>query len=656
MLIAVQMPYDTVPFSPAASPPAPPPADVLDPSDDPALSEEVQTLIFVLSGIVAFIILMVLVLVSCVCSLRILYNRGKISTESRVIRNRPLLQRMISGDRIPRVTAVNGHGHDHDYEYMDAELGSINAHDGGSGYVDPRSDVSDQERVSQIYNWSRESGGSSNVVPNHLAHGTPSISIAGSQPSLQQPFNRTSYADSESEFYQKLFPNTEGTQSTGNLSASISHMSPPLAMMPPGSPKHLSPIPPTIPESASPSPLADEILRYVVGCLMHRRDCQIPRCPCKDVQQRYQEMLTRDTDTAREPPKPPPCDGKKHHLHLSLSQQHLGANEHPHWHLHTKSYLRHTQKPPLLRQRSKSVDLTPIIEARETPVIEKRLTPAPIDENRVLRRPSLTTRADCDSPDGPMEDPNWRPPLLREISISADNLPALCLNNCPLTPSPLRENRTLAATAMSPLREQRSRWLHKPKLGILAENSQSTESSSEDGSNTSSRSNSAASVVETNKMQVLVGNDSPPVPVPSQLHTSTSVPESGYDTNCSDTEGNSDKLSRKQLESTQAYTLPHSPPPTTQRNSRVNSSPPPPTPVQLQERSPTHRQQNRQHRERSPAYQQQNRQHRERSPAYQQQYSPSHLGPSPTHQSRGRDARGRSPLRVSEATVTETLC
>ena len=218
---------------------------------------------------------------------------------------------------------------------------------------------------------------------------------------------------------------------------------------------------------------------------MHRRDCQIPRCPCKDVQQRYREMRIRDTDAPQEPPKPSPLNEKKRHLRQSLSQQYHSSTVHPHWHLHTKSYIRRTQMPPRLRQRSKSVDLTPLIDSIETPVIEKRLTPAPINENRVLRRLSLTTRADFDSPNGLEEDPNWRPPLLREISLSADNLPALCLNDCPLAPSPLREKRTLAATAMSPLRERRSRWLHKPKLGMLAENSQSTESSSEDGSKTS---------------------------------------------------------------------------------------------------------------------------------------------------------------------------
>ena len=587
-------------------------------------------------------------LASCVCSLRILYNRGKISTDSRVIRNRPLLQRMISGDRAPRVQYP--HEPDHDYEHLDAELGIINPQDGGSGFIyQPRSDISDPERVSQIYNWSRGSGGSSSHVPGHLLRATPSVSIPGSQTNLQQPFNRNSYAASESEFYQKLFPNSEGTQSTGNLPADITRVSPvpPLGMMPPGSSNYLSP--PTNPESVSPSPLADEILRYVVGCLMHRRDCQIPRCPCKDVQQRYQEMLMRDTDTTRATPRPPPqCGDKKHHLHLSLSQQNLGSNEHPHWHLHTKSHIRRTQQPLFVRQRSKSVDLTPIMETRETPVIEKRLTPAPIDENRVLRRHSLKTEADCDTPDGPRKDPDWRPPLLREISLSADNLPALCLNNCPLTPSPLRENRTLAAAAMSPLREERSRWVHKPKLGMLAENCQSAESSSEEGSNTSSRTTSAASVEETAEKQPQEGKNSPAVQLPSQLRTSTSVPESGYDTNCSDTEGNSDKLSRKHHELTSVYTLPPSSPPATQRDSRSNSSPPLPKTTQPQERSPIHLQ-HRQNRERSPVYRQKH------SPTHLG-HSPTHLGHSPTHQYRGRDARGRSPLRVSEVTVTQTLC
>ena len=413
--------------------------------------------------------------------------------------------------------------------------------------------------------------------------------------------------------------------------------------MPPGSPNFLSP--PTNPESVSPSPLADEILRYVVGCLMHRRDCQIPRCPCKDVQQRYQEMLMRDTDTTRAAPRPPPqCGDKKHHLHLSLSQQHLGSNEHPHWHLHTKSHIRRTQQPLFVRQRSKSVDLTPIMETRETPVIEKRLTPAPIDENRVLRRHSLKTEADCDSPDDPGEDPNWRPPLLREISLSADNLPALCLNNCPLIPSPLRENRTLAAAAMSPLKEERSRWVHKPKLGMLAENSQSAESSSEEGRNTSSRTTSPASVEETAEKQRQERKDSPPVQIFCQLRTSTSVPESGYDTNCSDTEGNSDK----HHELTSVYTLPPSSPPATQCDSRSNSSPPLPKTTQPQERTPIHLQ-HRQNRERSPIYRQKH------SPTHLG-HSPTHLGHSPTHQYRGRDARGRSPLRVSEVIVTETLC
>ena len=620
----------------------------------------------------AFVIVVIIVVISCVCSLRILYKQGKITTDSRVFRNRPLLQRMVSGERYPRIN--HSPNEYHDYEHMDAELGSLRPGSEVPAHFFQPSDVSDQE---EVYNLSRGSGGSSVFLPRH----TPSVSIPGSQTNLQQPFDRISYPESGSEHYQKLFPNKEGrerktsqnsTQSTGNLSAEVSRMSPaPTTMaMPPGYPNHVSPKITAILESVTPSLISDEILRHVVGCLMHRQDCQIPRCPCRDVQQRYRELLIKDVSAAQEPPKPPPCDGKKPHFHLSLSQQNLGSNEHPHWHLHTKSHIRRTQRPPVLRQRSKSVDLTPIIEMRETPVIEKRLTPTPIDEKRVLRRASFGFQADCDSPDGPEEDPNWRPPLLREISLSADNLPALCLNDCPLTPSPLRENRTLVAAAMSPLREQRSRWVHKPKLDTLAENTLSVdvESSSEDGSNTSSRSVSAASIanedIAKEKTQV---EDNPSTP--KQLHTSTSVPESGYDTNYSDTEGNSDKLSRKHLHHEsmgrlQVHTSPQPPPPPA--DERDTRAAPPPMPAHLQGRSPTHQQGH------SPTHQQgrsptRQREYghshlREHSPAYLQKCSPTHQATqhSPTHRYRtsstGHATRGRSPLRLPEPLASETLC
>ena len=327
----------------------------------------------------------VIVVISCVCSLRILYKQGKITTDSRVIRNRPLLQRMVSGERYPRIN--HSPNEYHDYEHMDAELGSLRPGSEVPAHFFQPSDVSDQE---EVYNLSRGSGGSSVFLPRH----TPSVSIPGSQACLQQPFKRSSYAETESEYYQKLFPNKEGrerrasqisTQSTGNLSVEVSRMSPAPTMLP-GYPNHLSPKTTAVPKSVAPSSISDEILRHVVGCLMHRQDCQIPHCPCRDVQQRYHELLIKDVSATQEPPKPPPYDNKKQHLHLSLSQQNLNSNEHPHWHLHTKSHIRRTRKAPLLRQRSKSVDLTPIIEMREMPAIEKHLTPTPIDKKRVLHR------------------------------------------------------------------------------------------------------------------------------------------------------------------------------------------------------------------------------------------------------------------------------
>ena len=89
-------------------------------------------------------------------------------------------------------------------------------------------------------------------------------------------------------------------------------------------------------------------------------------------------------------------------------------------------------------------------------------------------------------------DPTYeqcKPPLfLREISISAENIPALCLNDCPLSPTPLREGRTLAS---SPMRLRSKRWsMQKTTLKTVKENSQSTDSLQKNKSNTSSQSSS----------------------------------------------------------------------------------------------------------------------------------------------------------------------
>ena len=244
--------------------------------------------------------------------------------------------------------------------------------------------------------------------------------------------------------------------------------------------QHSSPTPsPSHPPLQKRASIRDEILMTVVSCLMHRRNCQIPNCPCRSLQDRFRELFHQNpsyvphkhaAETCKREcgPNADPRE-RKHQLHLTLSSQNLTKEAHPHYHLTNRSHIRHVTKPPLQRQRSKSCDLTPQYEV--IPEFPQTAAGSPEDN-------------------GFNSDPTYeqcKPPLfLREISISAENIPALCLNDCPLTPTPLREGRTLAS---SPMRLRPRRWsMPKTTLKTVKENSQSTESSESNESNTSSRS------------------------------------------------------------------------------------------------------------------------------------------------------------------------
>jgi len=183
---------------------------------------------------------------------------------------------------------------------------------------------------------------------------------------------------------------------------------------------------------------------------MHRRNCQILHFPCNLVQERYRELYRQNpsyhphqhaAESCKKECGPNTDPGeRKHQLHLTLSSQNLTDDTHPHYHLTTKSHIRRVMpKPPLVRQRSRSCDLTP----------NREFTPefspvAPADAVAVPAR-------ECSEVDGFYSDPmyeDYKPPFLREISISADNIPALCVNDCPLTPTPLREFRGLISSPM----------------------------------------------------------------------------------------------------------------------------------------------------------------------------------------------------------------
>ena len=147
------------------------------------------------------------------------------------------------------------------------------------------------------------------------------------------------------------------------------------------------------------------------------------------------------------------------HAHQAHIHHHLTTKSHV---IHTPGYRSHASN--LQRRHSKSVDLTPISEKlAEDPTLR---LPIYLPSHN----PPTTSGDGTDAADGVCSDPEPEPGfqrqfLLREISISADNIPAVCVNDCPLTPTPLRfKDRSLAATALSPVRHQRSSWICRPML------------------------------------------------------------------------------------------------------------------------------------------------------------------------------------------------
>ena len=161
-------------------------------------------------------------------------------------------------------------------------------------------------------------------------------------------------------------------------------------------------------------------------------------------------------------------------------------NQHPHYHLTSKSHLRRVNSPvPIHTRRCKSLtDLTPLTEVPETH------TPTPTIGGII--KPGTPIYGSLNSLEGE-NGGREHPLLLREISISADNVPTLCLNDCPFTPSPLKEGRHPLAQSPNRLRRKGSSF----RMGSLRSArsnlktvKEKTNSYDTDDSNTSSRADS----------------------------------------------------------------------------------------------------------------------------------------------------------------------
>ena len=241
------------------------------------------------------------------------------------------------------------------------------------------------------------------------------------------------------------------------------------------------PEPPQQPPPSEAPPIIDSILLEAVGCLMHQENCRIHRCPCREVKKRFAhiipqtklhiqqeaERVTEDVQSGRFDPM-----DHQQQMRLSLSSQNFSPDIHAHYHVTSRSHIRQSgggmnRLKFIQRRRSKLMDLTPVIEQ---PGESCATTPGVVvpDSARGLLcgpafSPAITPAGEILrvlSPTTPSAGPLVPTVLLREISLSADNLPALCLNDCPMAATPLMQlaNRPLSSNIRSPLSTAQHRW------------------------------------------------------------------------------------------------------------------------------------------------------------------------------------------------------
>ena len=316
---------------------------------------------------------------------------------------------------------------------------------------------------------------------------------------------------------------------------------------------HMQPIPVYQPalqsQFISPSDLA-----VVQFALMHNRHCQIPGCCCQAVRElvegnrgripydspemsvsssgsekgsrvhrvRHQASSTdsdSDYSSYNDRRSRPP------NLRLLSDEHNRNPNLHPHYHLTTKSHMRRVSvHAPVDHRRSKSLtDLTPLTEVPETPAKTPAIGGSVKAGTPVYYCPPTIGEDGQEKPTSPVDcHYTNQPMLLREISISADNIPALCLNDCPFTPSPLKEGCHMLAGAPSRRSFRRASMRStKPKLKTVKEKSSSGES---DDSNTSSRSNTPIKSSQSDDEGIDVQSHHSQELKSSSLHKHTKIP------------------------------------------------------------------------------------------------------------------------------------
>ena len=227
--------------------------------------------------------------------------------------------------------------------------------------------------------------------------------------------------------------------------------------------------------------------------------------------------------------------GRRQQMRISLASQDISKDIHPHYHMTSRSHIRQSdgRQRFLQRRRSKSMDLTPVVELPESCAT----TPGVAIPDRAkgllcghMFSPAMTPTGESFrvlSPTAPTLNTIAPLVLLREISLPADNLPALCLNDCPMAVTPMTQlgNRTLGTSAArSPLSNTQRRWSVGPvnsPLPSLTEKDSPT--SSEEGLSDRYMSQDSSSTLQTTSTQSSLTH------IPEIPHNIPSF-ESGYGT------------------------------------------------------------------------------------------------------------------------------
>ena len=270
------------------------------------------------------------------------------------------------------------------------------------------------------------------------------------------------------------------------------------------------------------SNISEDVLLTAIGCLMHQEDCQIPNCSCKRVKEKFIHLLPKtrshmhkEAGKVIEESQRGDFDptGRRQQMRISLASQDISKDIHPHYHMTSRSHIRQSdgRQRFLQRRRSRSMDLTPVVELPESCAT----TPGVVIPDRAkgllcghMFSPAMTPTGESFrvlSPTASTLNTIAPPVLLREISLSADNLPALCLNDCPMAVTPMTQlgNRALGTSAArSPLSTTQRRWSVGPvnsPLPSLIEKDSPT--SSEEGPSDRYTSQDSSSSLQTTSTQ-----------------------------------------------------------------------------------------------------------------------------------------------------------